>query len=123
MSPSERVSCNYTFFLPFIPVTTLDEQGRPWSCIFVGPSGKTGFLSSPTYNRLSFKLSVWEGDPFRDNAKLTAEEKVLAGGIGIDFQTRQRYKFAGYVSSVKSEGDVYQVKLIVDQAIGYVPDD
>ena len=109
----------HTTRLPFIPVTTLDAEGRPWSCILAGSSGEPGFVSSPREDRLDMDVRVWEGDPFKDNINLfEREEKLLIAGIGIEFSTRRRNKFAGYITDVRKHGDTYQFKTTVNQAIG-----
>lgn len=111
----------YTTRLPFIPVTILDAQGRPWSCILAGPSGEPGFVSSPREDRLAMDVRPWDGDPFKENIELQPSKgRVLVAGIGIEFSTRRRNKFAGCITDVRKTGDVYQVKLIVNQAIGCV---
>lgn len=111
----------HTTRLPFIPVTTLDDTGRPWSCILAGSAGEPGFVSSPNWDRLDMDVRVWPGDPFKENINLFGTgQKILAAGIGIEFSTRRRNKFAGYISDVRKHGDSYQIKLIVNQAIGYV---
>ncbi|KAJ3549925.1 hypothetical protein NM688_g5126 [Phlebia brevispora] len=113
----------HTTRLPFIPVTTLDDQGRPWSCIFAGESGQPGFVSSPHWERLDMNVKVWPGDPFGENVKLfeKGKGKLLTAGIGIEFSTRRRNKFAGHIHDVRKHGDSYQIKMIVNQAIGNCP--
>ena len=111
----------HTQQLPFIPVTTVDQEGRPWSCILAGPSGEPGWVSSPHWDSLVMNAHVWEGDPFKENINAYgAGEKVLIAGIGIEFPTRRRNKFAGHVSEVRKHGDTYKIKTVVNQAIGYV---
>ncbi|KAF7795439.1 hypothetical protein EIP86_006597 [Pleurotus ostreatoroseus] len=112
----------HTTRLPFIPVTTLDEEGRPWSCIFAGVSGKPGFVTSSRWDSMDMVIKTWPGDPFRNNVRLFGRKnKMLAAGIGIEFSTRRRNKFAGHISSVHQDGDIYKLNLIVNQAIGNCP--
>ena len=47
-------------------------------------------------------------------------KKLLAAGIGIEFSTRRRNKFAGYIRDIHKKGDSYHLEMIVNQAIGYV---
>ncbi|THG96690.1 hypothetical protein EW026_g5186 [Hermanssonia centrifuga] len=107
--------------IPFVPVTTLDTLGRPWSSILAGPSGEPGFISSPSWDRLDMDVRVWNGDPFKDNVRTSHGKKMLLAGIGIDLSSRQRNKFAGYVSELHQAGDIYTFKVIVNQAIGNCP--
>ena len=114
----------HTTRLPFIPVTTLDDEGRPWSCILAGASGEPGFASSSVarWNQLDMKVRVWDGEPFAENIqRYWSDGKVLFAGIGIEFSTRRRNKFAGYVSAAEKCGsDEYNITTVVNQAIGYV---
>ncbi|KAG1842886.1 hypothetical protein DFJ58DRAFT_805555 [Suillus subalutaceus] len=91
----------YSTRLPFIPVTTLDSMGRPWSSILAGPHGEIGWVSSETYDQLSMRVEVWDGDPLKANADYHAgttdgsQREMLIAGIGVEFSTRRRNKFAG----------------------------
>ena len=109
----------HTTRLPFIPVTTLDEEGRPWSCILAGAEGKPGFVTSPKWDRLDMHVRVWEGDPFKENIEQYGDGKnVLIAGIGIEFSTRRRNKFAGHISVARKRDDEYRITAMVNQAIG-----
>ena len=103
--------------LPFIPVTTLDDRNRPWSSIFAGRTGEPGFVTSPGSQRLDMEIKVWEGDPFLENSKLY-NGHMLVAGIGIEFSTRRRNKFAGHVFEMEQENDVFRMKMVVNEAIG-----
>ncbi|KAJ8454143.1 hypothetical protein ONZ51_g13201 [Trametes cubensis] len=111
----------HTTRLPFIPVVTLDDQHRPWTSIFAGSTGEPGFVSSPSYNRLNMKIKTWEGDPFVENSQLFDGKKMLIAGIGIEFSTRRRNKFAGHIFELHQNGDIFHLKLLVNQAIGNCP--
>lgn len=104
--------------LPFIPVTTLDAAGRPWTSIFAGQTGEPGFVSSPKWDQLHMDVKIWEGDPFNENVKLFDGQKLLAAGIGIEFPTRRRNKFAGYIYDIHKKLESYHLEMIVNQAIG-----
>lgn len=109
----------HTTRLPFIPVTTLDKEGRPWSCILAGASGTPGFVTSSRWDSIEMRIKIWPGDPLGNNIDSFGRSgKMLAAGIGIEFSTRRRNKFAGYISDVRQEGNAYHIKLIVNQAIG-----
>lgn len=106
--------------LPFVPVTTLDRLGRPWSSIFASSDGEPGFIRSPRHDRLAMSLKCWEGDPFIDNAKLfVGDNRMLIAGLGIEFSTRRRNKFAGFVKKLDGTSDNnFHLELEVNQAIG-----
>lgn len=108
--------------LPFVPLTTLDNDGRPWSCIAAGKDGKPGFISSPNESELDLDVKSWPGDPLLDNLdQIPSHGKALIAGIGIEFSTRRRNKFAGSVFEVQKTGYLSRrIRLRVNQAIGYV---
>lgn len=108
--------------LPFVSVTAVDDLGRPWSSIFAGSNGQSGFIRSPTYDKLIMDVHLWEGDPFIENAKLFGSKRMLAAGIGIEFSTRRRNKFAGHISKLDDKGDtIFHLEFEVNQAIGNCP--
>ena len=108
----------YTTRLPFIPVTTLDDRKRPWSSIISGKDGKPGFATSRHAGELTFNAHIWEGDPFPQNAEASKGNTMLIAGIGVEFSTRRRNKFAGYIENLENDGPVLRVRAIVDEAIG-----
>ncbi len=110
----------HTRNLPFVPITTLDSDGRPWSSIAAGRSGLPGFISSPNETELDVELKLWPGDPMVDSLDaFDGSRGVLAAGIGIEFSTRRRNKFAGSIFDVRHM-DRYtkRLKIRVNQAIG-----
>ena len=114
----------HTSNIPFVPVTILDESGRPWGSVFAGKGGKIGFVKSPDESSMSMDLVSWEGDPLLENLGGRKDEKgrVLVAGIGIELSTRRRNKFAGWIESSSTGHDATDVhlKLHVNQALGYV---
>lgn len=114
----------HTSNLPFIPVTVLDESGRPWGSVFAGKGGEIGFVKSPDECSMSMDLALWEGDPLLKNLGGRKDEKgrVLVAGIGIELSTRRRNKFAGWIESSSVENNTTDVhlKMHVNQAIGFV---
>lgn len=117
----------YSTCLPFIPVTTLDSVGRPWSSILAGPGGEIGWASSETYDRLSMRVKVWDGDPLMANADYHthttdgSQRKMLIAGIGVEFSTRRRNKFAGSVKAIEKQGGLLDICTTVNEAIGNCP--
>ncbi|EMD40144.1 hypothetical protein CERSUDRAFT_104002 [Gelatoporia subvermispora B] len=109
--------------LPFISVTTLDEQGRPWSSLITGPpeDPTKPYVKSPTETQLKWDVQCWEGDPFFENMKLFPERKVNVAGLGISFANRRRNKFAGHVTKCEIDGRNVRFQLEVNQAIGNCP--
>jgi hypothetical protein len=112
----------HTTRLPFIPVTTLDERGRPWGSILYGREKQFGWVSSPNESTLVFDAQVPVGDPLLHNSShhMNSGEKMLAAGIGIEFSTRRRNKFAGRIDNISVNGPDVKMAMTVNQAIGYV---
>lgn len=107
--------------LPFVPVTTLDSEGRPWTSILAGPSGQPGFISSSSYDQLTAHASVWPGDPFLVNSESFGDGEMLVAGIGIEFSTRRRNKFAGRIVGLERKNNTFDIDMEVNQAIGNCP--
>ncbi|KIK68019.1 hypothetical protein GYMLUDRAFT_155628 [Collybiopsis luxurians FD-317 M1] len=105
----------------FLPVTTLDSTGRPWSSILAPRGGKTGsrFIRYIGGSKLRITSEVWEGEPILR----TGRDKMLVAGIGIHFPTRMRNKIAGYAESYShSDKDrVVQLDFRVNETIGNCP--
>lgn len=111
----------YQTCLPFIPVVTLDDLGRPWGSILAGQNGEKGFMRSLLDTQLEMKVEVWDGDPFGENILQFYEEKaILIAGIGIEFSTRLRHKFAGIISKLHRAGSIVEIRLLVNEAIRFV---
>jgi hypothetical protein len=121
----------HTSNLPFIPLTTLDAQGRPWASIVAGATGEIGFVQSPDAQTLIVNARLWNGEPLLDTVRAwpTAVdgetvnlERFLIAGLGIEFPTRRRNKFAGRIRGVEGSRDPkgleYQFDLEVTQALG-----
>ncbi|TDL22199.1 hypothetical protein BD410DRAFT_788922 [Rickenella mellea] len=113
----------HTTRLPFVPVTTLDADGRPWSSLVAGESGKPGFITSPNDTELDMNLKVWQDDPIVKNLESFGKiPKTLIAGLGIEFSTRRRNKFAGWVTRKdNSQVGHMRLRVNVNQAIGNCP--
>ncbi|KAL4965667.1 uncharacterized protein BDV14DRAFT_199763 [Aspergillus stella-maris] len=130
----------HTSNLPFIPMTAVDEFGRPWVGIAAGNSGEVGFVKGDKgdLRRLEIRGRGWRGDPWYEMLRglpgdlkgneegsegIWNEERVLTAGLGIEFSTRRRNKFAGRVRGVEIiEDDAeFVVGLEVNEAVGNCP--
>jgi predicted pyridoxine 5'-phosphate oxidase superfamily flavin-nucleotide-binding protein len=76
----------HTSNLPFIPITTLDDRGRPWGSVLAGPIGEMGFVKSPDAQTLTVDARVWDGEPLlstirtwvcQQDRKVAAPERFL----------------------------------------------
>jgi hypothetical protein len=112
----------HTTRLSFLPLTTVDDEGRPWGSILAGEDGKSGFIQAPRYSMLAIDAKLWDGEPLVENSKLFERDgTMLAAGIGIEFATRRRNKFAGAISRLDhADGHRMQLGLRVNEAIGCV---
>jgi hypothetical protein len=45
------------------------------------------------------------------------EKKMLAGGIGLEFPTRRRNKFAGWVSRLDQKGDTVHLEMTMVRSL------
>lgn len=106
--------------IPFLPVVTLDEEGRPWGSILTAKTGQTGFIHYPGYNTqtLIIEADLWNGDPLQNTTSFQGE--MLISGIGVELSTRRRNKFAGSVVSFQKTGNAIRLELAVNEALGFV---
>ncbi|TBU30071.1 hypothetical protein BD311DRAFT_659595 [Dichomitus squalens] len=118
----------YSQNLPFIPLATLDPSGRPWSSILASKDGKSGFVRSPSDQSLVVECRSWDGDPLVENlgawldADAKRRDRYNVAGVGIEFGTRRRNKFAGFVREAARKGELeFELELTVNQAIGNCP--
>ncbi|PLB50081.1 hypothetical protein P170DRAFT_508319 [Aspergillus steynii IBT 23096] len=125
----------HTSNLHFIPVTTLDEHGRPWASIVAGAGGNIGFVKSPDPGTLLVTARLWDGDPLLGTVDAWMEgklsgagrgsgalERFLTAGLGIEFSTRRRNKFAGRIKNIRPVGDLdVRFEMYVNEALGNCP--
>ncbi|KAJ5088912.1 hypothetical protein N7456_012528 [Penicillium angulare] len=121
----------HTSNLRLIPITTFDEDGRPWASILTGERGSIGFIKSPDPQRLMITAHLWDGDPFRDTASAWKKgglstrgnaDRFLTAGLGIEFSTRRRNKFAGQIMGIyQLTESTWKLEINVNQALGNCP--
>ncbi|GLA03050.1 hypothetical protein AnigIFM60653_002646 [Aspergillus niger] len=124
----------HTSNLPFIPLTTTDADGRPWAGIVAGSTGTIGFVESPSLKSLVFRAKLWDGDPMLETLREwklleddqikgpILQERLLTAGLGIEFSTRRRNKFAGKIDMVKARSDQdYDFGVEITEALGNCP--
>lgn len=116
----------HTSNLPFIPMTVVDREGRPWGGIAAGKDGEIGFVHGPDLKTLVMAVRVWRGEPLGEVLSDWSEARngrELVAGLGIEFSTRRRNKFAGVIRDVavvpgQAEGLDYVLEMEVDEAVG-----
>ena len=109
--------------LPFLPVVTLDEEGRPWGSVLTTKTGQTGFIRYPGYNRqtLIIEADLWNGDPLQNATSFQGKMgSMLIAGIGVDLSTRRRNKLAGSVVNLQKTGNAIRLELAINEALGSV---
>ncbi|TCD70786.1 hypothetical protein EIP91_001817 [Steccherinum ochraceum] len=122
---AEDVREFYTTRLPWIPITTLDAEGRPWASYAAGVDGEQGFARDLGQSRLRMDVKAIPGDPLVENVKLFghggSEGVTLVAGLGIDFGTRRRNKFAGHITSVSRKDDELELVFEANQSLAACP--
>ena len=107
----------------FVPLTSLDSEGRPWVSLLSSKAGTTGFITGPSEVELRIDADVWEGDPITRNISdfknPFLEGGPLVAGLGIEWATRRRNKFAGALYEAKLTGSHLYLGLRVTQTLGY----
>ncbi|CAE6489133.1 unnamed protein product [Rhizoctonia solani] len=110
----------HTSNIAFVPLTTLDSDGRPWVSLIASKDGKVGFVQSPSEIELIINGDVWDGDPARKN--LEKGKGKLVAGLGIEWATRRRNKFAGVIRDVEwDENGKMRLDMKVTQTLGNCP--
>lgn len=110
--------------LRFLPVTTLDEQGRPWASVLCSKDGSPSFISSPSATSMEIKAHTWEGDPIVRNVQrfetlLKDDKRPLISAIGLETSTRRRNKFGGSIVQACLRDRTLFLGVSVNSALGY----
>ena len=82
----------------------MDSRGRPWATVV---AGVPGFIATPTNHKLEINAIPAVGDPVRASLSIEA----LVGGLGIDFDTRERHRFSGRIATLVSAGPTIAVEI------------
>ncbi|MGV8917213.1 MAG: pyridoxamine 5'-phosphate oxidase family protein [Pseudomonas sp.] len=96
--------------MPYLFMTTVDEQDCPWVTILEGPPG---FAHSPDPKTLQFDALPYKGDPALWSFKIDSPVAIL----GIDFLSRRRNRINGHISALSDSG----FSVAVDMAFGVCP--
>ncbi|KAJ3310096.1 hypothetical protein HDU76_003452 [Blyttiomyces sp. JEL0837] len=114
--------------LPYMLMTTIDLDGRPWQSMLTGP---VGFVQIVDPETLLFRVKPVKGDPVVDNLVRWREFVATNGGkeeddpaglgegrhcgfLGIEFHTRRRNRINGVIVSldIRRDGSNTQVKSV-----------
>lgn len=113
--------------LSYLPLATLDQQGRPWVSLLVTASEGDPSLGIRQDGRSTTDIVAETSpyDPFAralQPAAMPADQRWLFAGVGIDFRNRRRNKIAGAIdeASVEESGKL-RLRLISDQHLGNCP--
>jgi|GEM_PF-413054 len=113
--------------LSYLPLATLDEQGRPWASVSVVKSDDDPSIGIriPHPSELILRTRMSADDPFHRAVRTAAnrpETEPLFAGVGIDFSTRSRTKLAGSIHSADvTEPGMLQLHLKSDAHLGNCP--
>jgi predicted pyridoxine 5'-phosphate oxidase superfamily flavin-nucleotide-binding protein len=69
-------------------LAAMDLRGRPWATVV---AGEPGFIATPDGHALHIGAVPAAGDP----VLASLNSGALVGGLGIDFDTRERHRFSG----------------------------
>ncbi|MEP2987867.1 MAG: hypothetical protein ABJN65_17990 [Parasphingorhabdus sp.] len=114
--------------LPYLPLATLDKQGRPWASILVTTSDSDPAIGITTSgrNQTDVVAEVNPYDPFvralGSDQRPSGADRRLFAGVGVDFTNRRRNKLAGAVEPISTDqpGKV-SLRLVSDQHLGNCP--
>ncbi len=113
--------------LPYLPLATLDRDGRPWASLLVTASSTDLSVGIDVRggNVTDIIAETTPDDPFAralENRPASAGEKRFFAGVGVDFSNRRRNKIAGTIetANVDEKGKV-QLRLRSDQHLGNCP--
>ncbi len=113
--------------LSYVPLATLDGQGRPWVSLLITQSDldPSVGIQIESQNAMQVVAETNPFDPFvramRQNCTEVAEARLFAG-VGLDFSNRRRNKIAGSIKDVAVEGaGKIRLKLSSDQHLGNCP--
>ncbi|KAI0029845.1 hypothetical protein K488DRAFT_88327 [Vararia minispora EC-137] len=120
----------YVSEAPFTLVTVLDNDLRPWGSVLPGRDERASSLKVPNSQTILADARLWDGDPMVDvlasfgneTSRTSKQYRYLMAGVGIEFRTRRRHKFAGYMRGAKNKGGCdYALDLAVDQSLANCP--
>lgn len=113
--------------LPYLPLATLDRDGRPWVSILVTASSTDPNVGINVRggNVTDIIAETTPNDPFAralGHRPASAGEKRFFAGVGVDFNNRRRNKIAGTIeaANVDEKGKV-ELRLRSDQHLGNCP--
>lgn len=114
--------------LPYLPLATLDNRGRPWTSLLVTLSSIDPSIGI-TVSGNSQTDVVAETNPYDPFIRALGKEETASGdnrrlfaGVGVDFTNRRRNKLAGSLTSVsvESRGKI-NLRLSSNQHLGNCP--
>lgn len=114
--------------LSYLPMATLDDQGRPWASLLVTRSNSDPSIGITIsgHNEMTIVAETNPYDPFvaalEKGKRSSPEDKPLFAGVGVDFTNRRRNKIAGEIESAShSATGKIDLKLVSDQHLGNCP--
>ncbi len=113
--------------LPYLPLATLDDRGRPWVSLLVTQSQNDPSVGIKVSEHSTTNV-VAETNPYDPFARSLTQDPLpgsdgrLFAGVGVDFSNRRRNKIAGSIRdlSVENTGKI-SLELASDQHLGNCP--
>ncbi len=113
--------------LPYLPLATLDNRGRPWVSLLVTAADDDPSIGIKVLgdNTTDVVAETSPYDPFArvlQQEPISADEVRLFAGVGVDFSNRRRNKIAGAIgkASVEDTGKL-RLRLRSNQHLGNCP--
>ncbi|WP_299852313.1 pyridoxamine 5'-phosphate oxidase family protein [uncultured Roseovarius sp.] len=113
--------------LSYLPLATLDHQGRPWVSLLVTQSDNDPSVGIQVADRNTTNV-VAETNPHDPFLRAVSQDPAsdlearLFAGVGVDFSNRRRNKIAGSIRSADVEGaEKIRLQLLSDQHLGNCP--
>ncbi len=113
--------------LSYLPLATIDRQGRPWVSLLVTQSDNDPSVGIQIDGRNTTHV-VAETNPHDPFVRALSQdppsglEERLFAGVGVDFSNRRRNKIAGSIRAADVEGaDKVRLLLLSDQHLGNCP--
>lgn len=97
--------------LPYLFLGAVDDQGRPWASLRLGPPGS---IASPDPQTLEVGMRRTSGDPINRSLRNGASIGVL----GLELPTRRRNRANGFAGDVDAHG---RFRLAVRESFGNCP--
>lgn len=126
-------SASFLSQLQFLPLTTLDADGRPWVSLIAGSGGEEGFVQAEKdelgEDRVGVKgVRLPDGTPLAGHLAEMREgegaEEMLTASVGVLLSNRRRNKYEGWIREARRVDDTeetWDIELGITASMGNCP--